>query len=390
MRDRFRTFDSKITFFAFADIITAVSGMLIFITLLLATDLGRPTDSRSQAANAELERQLQETIAQQAAADAENRGLQNILTTANTAPSPDKLESDISRLRSELVQEKNKHAGMAEQLAASKSTLEERDKLLGITAVQAHIQEGAEELVVMARKDAKVREEAVALENQITNVQSKIVKLRSREGQLWLIPDRSSTAKEPLLVIVSGSGARIERFNQPDLTRQFDKSGAHAGFESSLRGVNSGNYYFVFLIRPSGIGMFKDLVQVARLAGFEVGFDALEEDKEIHFTTPPPINDEATTKKRPESPTGSRKSNGDSSPGRSGTDTSEEAGADNPGTSPTNAAAALTNTPPTPTNAILTATNATPSKTNTPPAAPPTPPKPKSWWQRLLEWLGIG
>jgi len=400
MRDRFRTFDSKITFFAFADIITAVSGMLIFITLLLATDLGRPTDSRSQAVNAELDRQLKETITQQAAADAENRGLQNILTTANTAPSPDKLESDISRLRNELAQEENKHAGMAEELAASKSTLEERDKLLGITAVQAHIQEGAEELVVMARADAKVREEAVALENQITNVQSKIVKLRSREGQVWLIPDRSSTPKEPLLVIVSGSGARIERFDHPDLTRQFDKSGAHAGFESSLRGVNSGNYYFVFLIRPSGIGMFKDLVQVARLAGFEVGFDALEEDKEIHFTTPPPIDDEATTKKRPESATGStastgpggprRSSAGSASGGDSGQNAAEESGT-NTTASPTNAASSLTNTEASLTNALPSLTNAAPAATNTSPSAPPpAPPKPKSWWQRFLEWIGIG
>jgi hypothetical protein len=390
MRDRFRTFDSKITFFAFADIITAVSGMLIFITLLLATDLGRPTDSRSQAANAELERQLQETITQQAAADAENRGLQNILTTANTAPSPDKLESDISRLSNELAQEKNKHAGMAEQLAASKSTLEERDKLLGITAVQAHIQEGVEELAVLARKDAAVREEAVALENRITNVQSKIVKLRSREGQLWLIPDRSSTAKEPLLAIVSGSGARIERFDHPDLTQKFDKSGAHDGFESFLKSAKPANQYFVFLIRPSGIGMFKDLVQLAREKGFEVGFDALEEDKEIHFTAPPPIDDEAVPTRRPRGSTGSRNSTGDSSPGRSGADTSDEGGADNPGTSPTNAAAALTNTPPSPTNAIPTGTNATSSKTNAPPAAPAAPPKPKSWWQRFLEWIGIG
>src|SRR5690242_8225481 len=130
MRERLRSFDSKITFFAFADIITAVSGMLIFITLLLATDLGRPADNGSQAANTELDRQLQETLTKQAEVDAETRGLQHLLTTANTAPSPDKLASDISRLRTELANEKSKHSALAEQLAASKSTLDERDKLL--------------------------------------------------------------------------------------------------------------------------------------------------------------------------------------------------------------------------------------------------------------------
>ena len=271
MRDRLRNFDSKITFFAFADIITAVSGMLIFITLLLATDLGRPTDNRSQAANVALERQLQETLAQQAAADAKNRGLQNILTTANTAPAPEKLEADISRLRTELAQEKTKHAGLAEQLAASKSTLEERDKLLGITAVKARIEDSADELAALAREEAKLHDETAALENQLTNVHSKTVKLRSREGQVWLIPDRSSNTKEPVLVIVSGSEARLEHFNKPDLTQKFDKSHAHDAFGSLLKKSNPANQYFVFLIRPTGIAMFKDLVGVARDTGFECG-----------------------------------------------------------------------------------------------------------------------
>src|SRR6185312_1293029 len=99
MRERLRSLDSKITFFAFADIITAVSGMLIFITLLLATDLGRLTDNRTQSANSELEQQLNDTLTKQAEADAQNRGLQNLIMSANTAPPPDKLQLDISRLR---------------------------------------------------------------------------------------------------------------------------------------------------------------------------------------------------------------------------------------------------------------------------------------------------
>jgi len=264
MRERFRTFDSKVTFFAFADIITAVSGMLIFITLLLATDLGHPTDNRSQAANSELERQLQETLNRQAEADTENRGLQNLLTTANTAPDPDKLASDISRLRSELADEKAKHAGIAEQLAASKSSLEERDKLTGITAVRANIQQGIEELNALTQEDAKVREQIAALEKQIGGVQSKILKLRGRAGQLWLIPDRSSTSKEPVLAVVSGKGAQIQHFNRPDQTEQFDKSGARDGFESFLKRSKPANQYIVFLIRPSGIELFRDLVQAAR------------------------------------------------------------------------------------------------------------------------------
>jgi K+/H+ antiporter YhaU regulatory subunit KhtT len=368
MRERFRSFDSKISFFAFADIITAVSGMLIFITLLLATDLGRPTDNQSSAANSELERHLKDTLAQQANADVENRTLQQLLATANTAPAPDKLEADISRLRTELADEKSKHAGMAEQLAASESTLREQDKLLGITDIREQIQQDSAELKTLADKDASVREETAALGRQIAGVQSKIVKLRQREGQLWLIPDRAGTTKEPILVIVSGKEMTIERFNHPEQTQQFSKSRAQAEFENYLKHAKASEQYVVFLIRPSGIGMFKDLVETAKDDGFEVGFDALEEDREIHFTAPPPIDDEAVPEKRM---------------------AGASAGSAVPPTERRGASAA-TNPPPEPSPSTVIASATNPAPAAPAAAPPPKPPKPKSWWQRLLEWIGIG
>ncbi|HEX4265988.1 MAG TPA: hypothetical protein VH597_16760 [Verrucomicrobiae bacterium] len=410
MRERFRSFDSKISFFAFADIITAVSGMLIFITLLLATDLGHPTDNRSSAAEAKMEKQLQETLRQQAQADAENRGLQQLLTTANTAPAADKLESDIARLRAELTDEKSKHAGLAEELAASKSALEERDKVLGITAVRQQIQDGVGKLAALAREDEKVRDETTALEQKIKGVEAKIVKLRSREGQIWLMPDRSQTTKEPILVVVSGKGVEVERFNRPELGQRFDKSGARAGFEAYLNRSKEAQQYFVFLIRPSGIAIFKDLEKMTRKKNFEMGFDALEEDREIHFTAPPPLDDEEVSGKKPDRMTGppGTPSSMANARGSGGTDTTEgpsgvpTAGPPTDGGSGTNMTSgsgatngidtasgtnALSGTNGTSEIGAMSGTN-TVSGTNTT-ASPPPPPKPKSWWQRFLEWIGI-
>jgi hypothetical protein len=427
MRDRLRSFDSKITFFAFADIITAVSGMLIFITLLLATDLGRPSDNGSQAANAELQRQLQETLTKQAEVDAESRGLQHLLTAANTAPPPEKLETDISRLRAELANEKNKHSGLAEQLAASKSNLEERDKLTGITALKERLQESAEELQAMARTNTTIREQMAALEKQIAIVQSKIIKLRAREGQVWLIPDKRTKSKEPILAVVSVKGLTLARFDKPDETKIFEKGGARSGLESYLKRFNPANQYVVFLIRPSGIGLFKELVEKARADGYEVGFDALEENREIHFTTPPPIDDQlvsagsgrGTAANNQPMPNGAggayapggaggTSATGPYTPGGAhtsgGTGATSGSGAGSGGTNSTgggtNAVGGGTNEVGGGTNTIGGSTNAAGSVTNTSANAsktnsssngtPPPPPKPKSWWQRLLEWLGIG
>lgn len=443
MREHFRSFDSKISFFAFADIITAVSGMLIFITLLLATDLGRPTNSQSPSSDPELERQLKETLAKQAEVDAANERLQGLMAAANTAPDPKKLQADIVRLRAELADEKSKHAGMSEDLAASKSALDTQDRLLGITDVREQILKEAEDLAAIGRDESKVQDQIAALENDVASVQSKIRKLHAREGQVWLIPDRTANPKEPILAIISGTGLRIDRFNHPELSQEFKKSGARAGLESYLKQAKSQDQYVVFLIRPSGIALFKQLVQTARDSGFEVGFDALEEDREIHFSAPPPIDDEATSEHRPlvingepssgdithgrypggngtaRNGTGSGGNgnisggNGTASAGTEGgsregsangtgsatatqagqaSSTGTQTGSDEinrPGGTNGNPAG-LTNgsTAGSGTNngaATVSGTNGTPSTTS----PPPPPPKPKSWWQRFLEWLGL-
>ena len=417
MRDRLRSFDSKITFFAFADIITAVSGMLIFITLLLATDLGRPTDNRSQAAASELERQLNDTLTQQSEVDTENSALQRTLTAVNTAPTPDKLQSDISRLRAELADEKSKHAGLAEQLAVSRSTLVTRDQTLGITGVRERIQADARELDDLAKKEAKVRDDTAALEKQIPGIESKILKYRAREGEVWLIPDRTGTTKEPVIAITSGKDLQMERFNQPKETENYSKGGSFSGFKSYLGRLKPEKQYVVFLVRPSGIDMFRDLVEVARDTGFEVGFDALEENRQIHFTSPPPIDDQTVASGTRGGSGGAWRQGGSGggtptttgpggTPGGGEGGTGTEAGGSLPNgansTGGTNLAGgtnlvAGTNIMGGETN-VIGATNgsaesaaaaAKTSATNSVPPNPPPPPKPKSWWQRFLEWLGL-
>ena len=293
MREHFRSFDSKITFFAFADIITAVSGMLIFITLLLATDLGRPTDSRSQAANVQVQQQLDETLSQQVEVDSNNRNLQQLLTAAETAPASEKLETDITRLRAQLAEEKKKHVGVAEQLAASQSAVEVRDRTLGLTALKAQIQQVIQEVESLARQEAQVRQEMAVLDQRVAGVQSKLLTLRQWEGKLWLIPDRSSTTKEPILAVVSGAGVKVQQFDHPDQAREFGGSSALTEFASYLGEAKALDQYFVFMVKPSGIALFGRLVKSARDKGFEVGFDAVEEDKNIYFSTPQ-VPDETT------------------------------------------------------------------------------------------------
>ena len=358
MRDRFRNFDSKISFFAFADIITSVCGVLIFITLLLATDLEKRV-SEGHGEDSGLENKLSETLRQQTEIDAYNSKLQSLLALAQTAPSTEKLESDIARLRNQLGDENRKHTDATEQLASSQMAIEARDRALGLTDLKAQIQRVIHDSETLAQEEAKVREEMARLDQRVESIQSKILKLRAREGQLWLIPDKSSTTKEPILVTVSRTGAKIEKFDRPNEAQMFDTSTALSGLEQYLQRAKPLDQYVVFLIRPSGIQLFEHLVKQARDSGFDVGFDALEENREVHFTSPPSLDEVPAQTRAPDT--------------------------QNASASPTPAPANLS-----PSNSILAA-----NPVSNPPSAPAVTgkpvsvPKSKSWWRRFLEFIGI-
>jgi hypothetical protein len=358
MSSRLRSLDSKISFFAFADIITAVSGVLIFVALLLATDLGRPTSSSSQTANSEMERRLQEALVQQAEVDSQNHRLQELLTTADTAPDLEKLQADITRLRSRLSEEQTKQTVLAGQMADSQAAIAARDKVLGLTDLKATVQRAIHENEVIARQEAKARSEMDGLDQQVARVESQLLKLRQWDGQIWLIPDKSAATKEPIVVFVDGTGATIQRVDHPEQGKHFDKDVADATFSSYLKTAKSHDQYVVFEVKPSGIGLFQDLVKSARDQGFDVGYDALEEDKNPHLS-PLPSVDESTPP-------------ADLTPPAQ----PSSAANDNSGT---RASALPVATPPKPTG---------------PPPAVPTNTAPalqenKSWWQRLLEWAGL-
>jgi hypothetical protein len=363
MSKRLRSLDSKISFFAFADIITAVSGMLIFITLLLATDLGQPTDNRAPGANSELEQRLHSTLERQTEAAALNRHLQELLAAADTAPDLEKLQTDITRLRSQVSEEQKKQTSLTDQLADSQIAIVARDQTLGLTDLKARIQGIIQEAESLTRQETKARGEMATLDRLVAELQSKLLKLRQRDGQLWLIPDKSATSKEPILVTVAGTGATIDRFDHPEQRKQSDKARADSELRSYLDKMKAINQYVVFEVKPSGIELFQEMVKSARGMGFDVGYDALEETKQPVFATPPPIDEPAPETNSPPAivptpfvPGGNHQPPADAAP----------------------AAPAVTAPKASMTNAAAT----------TPPAAP-APPKSKSWWQRFLEWIGI-
>jgi hypothetical protein len=356
MSPRIRSFDSKVTFFAFADIITAVSGMLVFIALLLATDLGRPAQDAPHNADREAQQHLDETLRQQLETVAQNQRLRELLAAAETAPAVEKIEADIERLRSELASQQQKQSALVSEIAKSDYALQERDKTLGLTDLKRTVENTVQDGEAIARREAEVRPEMDSLEQQVASAQARLLKLQAREGKIWLIPDQAATTKEPILVTVAGTGAVAEAFDHPEKRQQWDATHAQSSLEAYLRNAKPLDQYVVFLVRPSGIPLFQKLLKSTRTDGFEVGYDALEEDREVHFSKPPPIDEPPPA--------------GDAAPAKP-----------NPTAGQTNSS---------PSAASDSHPSATPTGANSspPPPAPPPPPA-VNWWQRFLAWLGL-
>ena len=158
------------------------SGMLVFITLLLATDLGHPGRGRSPATSARLEQQLQETLAQQAEASARINRWQTLFTAADTAPGADKLEADIASLRLQLAGEQKKQAALDDQMTASQAAIVARDKALGLTELKATVDRAVLDVESIAANEAKARDHMNGLEQQVARAESQLLTLRERDG----------------------------------------------------------------------------------------------------------------------------------------------------------------------------------------------------------------
>ena len=298
MASGMRSFQStKITFFVFLDIITAVTGIFIFIVLLLSFRLNE-TGPNSQsdgtasnaptAGNAALESRLADLLRQLEELVVANHAQQVALAEAETSPDLGALRADIAALQSAIARER---AAGAQILAAEKGRSaadDARDNALGLTTDRAQVQQIKDHLAALAAEIAAKRQKSDSLENEVKQAEARLLDARARRGnRLWLVPDLPATSKEPVLLVVGGQESVAERFNKPASRVQLGSDDGAGAFRKLLGRCNKLNDYLVFYVRPSGVKRFEEYVEVARKAGFEVGYDAIEEDRQLVFSKPP-------------------------------------------------------------------------------------------------------
>jgi hypothetical protein len=124
-----------------------------------------------------------------------------------------------------------------------------------------------------------INKDILDLEKKVIDAQSSLKRKRERKNVLSLIPERSGTKKEPILVLVQSS---LIRYQKPDGTP--GGSGSVNELVNYLRQTTPATHYVVFYFKPSGSNHFEMLTKRARQEGYEIGYDVIPEDMEVEFS----------------------------------------------------------------------------------------------------------
>jgi cell division protein FtsB len=250
MRSRHKK-SSPFSLFAFQDIITSVTGIMILITMTLALDLVQKATSSPRSATPAIAEQVEVAVkeSEQEISRLEQilgAGVGSIHIDAETAR---KQLKDLERARKELDQQNASLSSEVNAASARKQAVDEQAQSVSPEALQ------------------QLQAEVVASRDQIRKLkESNRVVFNRPAGTSktsWLV----QLDKDSVLVAESGKNAAPLEFSTPE------------EFLGWAGGQDADSMYFVVLIKPSGIERFGPIRETLQSDGFDLGYDLLSADQ---------------------------------------------------------------------------------------------------------------
>jgi myosin heavy subunit len=258
---------TPISLFAFQDIITSVTGIMILITLILALELIQKTEgspqNRTNELTAELQQATQQAATVQTTVAATQAEIENI--RASLAGSETELlatlKVDSTKVSQQLQDLAELNKLLEAELAASTRQVQEAE-----TASQS----------IEAEKDSKAQDHQT-LESINETVQQKIEELKKlRQANRVIFNTSQSGPKTPWLVELGADKILAAEAGKKGPPQSF---ATPVAFVTWARKQNRASQYFVLLVKPATITQFETVRQALEKAGFEVGFDLLKADQ---------------------------------------------------------------------------------------------------------------
>jgi len=258
----------KITLFSFQDIITSVSGIMIFVTLLLALDLSERTlqggENPAERDSSDLRRRIEA-----AGAEIEDLRRRALLHSGSTG-------------RSLLADQR------AAQEAADKLDQLERE----IAAIERRSDEArereAEAKIRKAGTEAAVAEELRRQDSVAEALRRELTSAKLRDRVYFNIEADSSRSRDGWLALLEGRGVSVAPLGRSQPPRLFPGPSSEDDTmdlstrafldwaESDARGA-----YILLVARPSGIPRVNPVRNLLTLRRHDFGIDLVTEEQEL-------------------------------------------------------------------------------------------------------------
>lgn len=209
---------TRVSFFAFQDIITSVTGILILVTLILALYVNEATPVTSE--QTELKQKLIASLRELQTVSAQVAQRQTNLAALAATPDPARLREDIRQLQDQLTAQAGRMSALEQKQAEQQAAAAIKAEQLGLTDLRERAGTVRQQVESQQITNAVLAQTVAATERQQREIQEKIERTE-REPKLWIHPGVSPSGKQPVLVVVSGTKIICERFNQPAARREF-------------------------------------------------------------------------------------------------------------------------------------------------------------------------
>ncbi len=189
------------------------------------------------------------------------------------------VEAEIARMEEGITRLKWREQANSGEDAVGPLTPELMSKIAEIERLKQETERVEARLAELDSDSAGDAGDLMKLEKRVRETESVVARSRLEERKLRLIPEPSETTKEPVILVLSGKDFTIMEFDRPD-TKVL---AGIAELERALASFRQVDQYFVLFVRPSGTSNFEEVRSLVRDAGFEVGYDAMEETTELTF-----------------------------------------------------------------------------------------------------------
>lgn len=259
--------------FIFLDLITALSGVLVLITMFLTTFLERGSPlfpGSAAAASPKLETDLRGRLREQ---EKEFRQAEEIAERLRWAEySPREIRRMLRRLQ-----------GLpGEGAAPGEKSQEQILAEMGLSALQEEVQKAE---TALQKREAEVQRERSTherLDRMVRKAQAGQAEDLGKGRGIRLVKDGKDTTKRPLVLELAFSQAKFFPLDQPENFLRLDPDDRLVSrLRRELFGYPPDSHFVFLLVQPSGYGRFGEVRSALQSLGYEVGFDGVPEDPRL-------------------------------------------------------------------------------------------------------------